>query len=183
MTAPESKKDSVEDARGTLGTFGGVFTPSILTILGIGLLSIAYGARRDAIAMKADTAAMLAAFMSTFAGTLNATQAYIVNDIYLKYIEPAAPNSRIKFINYGAGLIMVFISIILGFYAKDVNDILQWIVSGLYGGGVAVGASTSKMSKKKFSEFVEFIYSEGTERGVMWSEPSLDTYASYREAQ
>jgi hypothetical protein len=57
------------------------------------------------------------------------------------------------------------------------------IVSGLYGGGVAVGASTSKMSKKKFSEFVEFIYSEGTERGVMWSEPSLDTYASYREAQ
>jgi Na+/proline symporter len=82
-------------------------------------------------------AGLLAAFMSTFAGTLNATQAYIVNDIYLKYIEPAAPNSRIKFINYGAGLIMVFISIILGFYAKDVNDILQWIVSGLYGSYVA----------------------------------------------
>ncbi len=29
---------------------------------------------------------LLAAFMSTFAGTLNAAQAYIVNDIYLKYI-------------------------------------------------------------------------------------------------
>lgn len=82
-------------------------------------------------------AGLLAAFMSTFAGTLNATQAYIVNDIYLKHINPNAENTKIKFINYGAGLIMVLISIILGFYAKDVNDILQWIVSGLYGSYVA----------------------------------------------
>ncbi len=82
-------------------------------------------------------AGLLAAFMSTFAGTLNATQAYIVNDIYLKHIKPDAPDSKIKFINYGAGLLMVLISIVLGFYAKDVNDILQWIVSGLYGSYVA----------------------------------------------
>lgn len=32
---------------------------------------------------------------------------------------------------------MVLISIGLGFYAKNVNDILQWIVSGLYGSYVA----------------------------------------------
>ena len=82
-------------------------------------------------------AGLLAAFMSTFAGTLNATQAYLVNDIYLKYINPEAPSRKIKFMNYAAGLIMVFISIILGFYAKDVNDLLQWIVSGLYGSYVA----------------------------------------------
>jgi Na+/proline symporter len=82
-------------------------------------------------------AGLLAAFMSTFAGTLNATQAYIVNDIYLKHINPKAENRKIKFMNYGAGLLMVLISIILGFYAKDVNDILQWIVSGLYGSYVA----------------------------------------------
>ncbi len=80
-------------------------------------------------------AGLLAAFMSTFAGTLNATQAYIVNDIYLKYVNPKAENTQI--INYIAGLVMVFISILLGFYAKDVNDILQWIVSGLYGSYVA----------------------------------------------
>lgn len=82
-------------------------------------------------------AGLLAAFMSTFAGTLNATQAYIVNDIYLKHIKPNAPDTQIKFINYAAGLIMVAISIVLGFYAKDVNDVLQWIVSGLYGSYVA----------------------------------------------
>lgn len=82
-------------------------------------------------------AGLLAAFMSTFAGTLNATQAYIVNDIYLKHINPEASNTKIKFTNYTAGLIMVVVSIFLGFYAKDVNDILQWIVSGLYGSYVA----------------------------------------------
>jgi len=82
-------------------------------------------------------AGLLAAFMSTFAGTLNATQAYIVNDIYLKYINPKADNIKIKSINYIAGLVMVIISIIFGFFAKDVNDVLQWIVGGLYGSYVA----------------------------------------------
>ncbi len=82
-------------------------------------------------------AGLLAAFMSTFAGTLNAAQAYIVNDIYLKYINRDAPNVRVQAINYVAGLIMVVVSIIFGFFAKDVNDVLQWIVSGLYGSYVA----------------------------------------------
>lgn len=82
-------------------------------------------------------AGLLAAFMSTFAGTLNATQAYIVNDIYLKYINPQADNIKIKSINYVAGFIMVAISIVFGFFAKDVNDVLQWIVGGLYGSYVA----------------------------------------------
>ncbi len=82
-------------------------------------------------------AGLLAAFMSTFAGTLNAAQAYIVNDIYLKYINKTASNLKIKTINYVAGLIMVVVSVIFGFFAKDVNDVLQWIVSGLYGSYVA----------------------------------------------
>jgi len=82
-------------------------------------------------------AGLLAAFMSTFAGTLNAAQAYIVNDIYLKYLNPEADNKKIQGINYVAGLMMVAISIAFGFFAKDVNDVLQWIVSGLYGSYVA----------------------------------------------
>jgi len=82
-------------------------------------------------------AGLLAAFMSTFAGTLNAAQAYIVNDIYLKYINPKADNTKIKSINYVAGFSMVIVSIAFGFFAKDVNDVLQWIVGGLYGSYVA----------------------------------------------
>ncbi|QKJ29200.1 Na+:solute symporter [Mucilaginibacter mali] len=80
---------------------------------------------------------LLGAFMGTFSGTLNAAQAYIVNDIYLKYIRPDAPTKQIISMNYLVGIVVVFIGIVLGFYAKDVNSILQWIVSALYGGYVA----------------------------------------------
>ncbi|WP_339654373.1 sodium:solute symporter family protein, partial [uncultured Salegentibacter sp.] len=78
-------------------------------------------------------AGLLAAFMSTFAGTLNAAQAYIVNDIYLKYKNPLASSSKIKLMNYSSGIVVVLISIVLGFFVQDVNSILQWIVSALYG--------------------------------------------------
>ncbi len=82
-------------------------------------------------------AGLAAAFISTFAGTLNATQAYITNDIYLKHINPNAGNKEIRNVNWSAGIIMVVISMIMGLFAKDVNDMLQWIVSGLYGAYVA----------------------------------------------
>ena len=80
---------------------------------------------------------LLGAFMGTFSGTLNAAQAYIVNDIYLKYINPNAGTRRIITMNYLMGVVVVIIGIVLGFFAKDVNSILQWIVSALYGGYIA----------------------------------------------
>jgi len=78
-------------------------------------------------------AGLLAAFMSTFAGTLNAAQAYIVNDIYLKYMRPKASRRQISRTNYLTGIVVVAISIVFGIVALDVNDILQWIVSALWG--------------------------------------------------
>ncbi len=78
-------------------------------------------------------AGLLAAFMSTFAGTLNAAQAYLVNDIYLKHYNPTATPAKVKKMNYGSGILVVLVSIVLGFFIQDVNSILQWIVSALYG--------------------------------------------------
>ena len=80
---------------------------------------------------------LLGAFMGTFSGTLNAAQAYIVNDIYLKYFNPGASTRKIISMNYIVGILVVVIGIALGFFARNVNDILQWIVGGLYGGYVA----------------------------------------------
>lgn len=80
---------------------------------------------------------LLGAFMGTFSGTLNAAQAYIVNDIYLKYINPNAPTKKIISMNYIVGIVVVIVGIFFGFMANNVNDILQWIVGGLYGGYVA----------------------------------------------
>ncbi|MCF0064233.1 Na+:solute symporter [Dyadobacter chenwenxiniae] len=80
---------------------------------------------------------LMGAFMGTFAGTFNAAQAYLVNDIYLKSFNPKASNKQISRMNYLLGLVVVTISILLGFLAKDVNTILQWIVSALFGGYIA----------------------------------------------
>jgi len=78
-------------------------------------------------------AGLIAAFMSTFAGTLNAAQAYLVNDIYIKYVKPEANNREIKRMNYLTGIVVVIVSIILGFFAENVNSVLNIIVSVLYG--------------------------------------------------
>ncbi len=80
---------------------------------------------------------LLGAFMGTFSGTLNAAQAYIVNDIYLKYIEPNAGTKKVINVTYLVGGVVVLIGIVLGMYVKNVNTVLQWIVSGLYGGYIA----------------------------------------------
>jgi solute:Na+ symporter, SSS family len=80
---------------------------------------------------------LLGAFMGTFSGTLNAAQAYITNDIYLKYVNPHASNKKVMTVNYASGIVVVVVGVIIGFFAKDVNSVLQWIVSGLYGGYIA----------------------------------------------
>jgi SSS family solute:Na+ symporter len=80
---------------------------------------------------------LLGAFMGTFSGTVNAAQAYVVNDIYLKYINPQASTSRIISTNYLVGVLVVAAGVALGFLAKDVNTVLQFIVSALYGGYIA----------------------------------------------
>jgi len=85
-------------------------------------------------------AGLLAAFLGTFAGTLNAAQAYIMNDFYLKYLRPRAGNREVSFMGYITGIAIVTVSILIGMFAMDaqtVNRMLQWIVSGLYGGYVA----------------------------------------------
>ncbi len=85
-------------------------------------------------------AGLLAAFLGTFAGTLNAAQAYIMNDFYLKYLRPRAGNREVTLMSYATGIVVVVASILIGMFAKDaktVDKLLQWIVSGLYGGYVA----------------------------------------------
>ena len=94
-------------------------------------------------------AGLIAAFMSTFAGTLNAAQAYLVNDIYLKYKNPNASTNQVKNMNYLTGIVVVVISIVLGFYAEDVNSVLNIIVSVLYGS--YVGANILKWHWWRFN--------------------------------
>ncbi|HAC22322.1 MAG TPA: sodium:solute symporter, partial [Porphyromonadaceae bacterium] len=82
-------------------------------------------------------AGLLAAFMSTFASTVNAAPAYIVNDIYLKYINPTASAKTQIRASYLVSVLVVVVSTCFGFFVENINSVLQWIVSALYGGYIA----------------------------------------------
>lgn len=81
-------------------------------------------------------AGLIAAFMSTFASTVNAAPAYLVNDIYLRYINPGASNKTLIRASYIVSVSVVVISTVIGLYVQSINSMLQWLVSGLWGGYV-----------------------------------------------
>lgn len=82
-------------------------------------------------------AGLLAAFMGTFAAFINAAPAYIVNDLYKKYIRPDAPQKTYVRFSYLSSLVLVIIGIIAGFFANSINGLTLWITSALYGGYAA----------------------------------------------
>jgi Na+/proline symporter len=82
-------------------------------------------------------AGLLAAFMSTFAATVNAAPPYIVNDIYKRYINPNADPKKYVRLSYVASLVLVVAGIAFGYIVESINDITLWIVGALWGGYAA----------------------------------------------
>jgi len=82
-------------------------------------------------------AALLAAFMATYSATVNAAPAYIVNDIYKRYINPTAEQKTLVRVSYATSIIVVVIGTGIGFFVGSVSAIVAWILSALYGGYAA----------------------------------------------
>lgn len=82
-------------------------------------------------------AALLAAFMSTYAATVNAAPAYVVNDIYKRYISPNADDKTYVRMSYLTSVVVVLAGTAFGFVIDDLKDVVNWIVGALYGGYVA----------------------------------------------
>ncbi|MEX2309517.1 MAG: sodium:solute symporter family protein [Pirellulales bacterium] len=82
-------------------------------------------------------AGLLAAFMSTFSGTINAAAAYLVNDLYKRYVRPEAEQRVYVRASYAASLAVVVVGCTAGYYTPSVADAVIWIVSGLWGGYAA----------------------------------------------
>ncbi len=76
-------------------------------------------------------AALLASFMSTFVSTVNSGAAYIVNDIYKRYINPHAPPKRYVWLAWITSSAVILVGIGFGFVTKNVHGVTEWIVSAL----------------------------------------------------
>ena len=82
-------------------------------------------------------AGLLAAFMSTFDSTINAGAAYIVNDVYKRYINPdSRPRTYVR-LGYLCTLLLLITGILVGFRMGSIDKMTKWIAAALYGGYVA----------------------------------------------
>jgi solute:Na+ symporter, SSS family len=76
-------------------------------------------------------AALLASFMSTFVSTVNSGAAYVVNDIYKRYLNPKAPPKRMVALGWITSSAVVLLGIAFGMATKSVHGVTEWIVSAL----------------------------------------------------
>jgi SSS family solute:Na+ symporter len=81
-------------------------------------------------------AGLLAAFMSTFDSTINAGAAYIVNDVYKRYISPNSSQKTYVRLSYIATIALLIIGILVGLRMQSIDQITKWIAAALYGGYV-----------------------------------------------
>jgi solute:Na+ symporter, SSS family len=80
---------------------------------------------------------LLAAFMSSFSGTINAAAAYVVNDVYKRYMRPAATDREYIYASYAASVLLVVVGCTAGYFAPSVHQATDWIVSALWSGYAA----------------------------------------------
>jgi SSS family solute:Na+ symporter len=81
-------------------------------------------------------AGLLAAFMSNFAATLNAAPAYIVNDIYKRFMNPnSSAQTQVRLSRIWSVIVLV-VGILFGLLTNRITDVMMWIVGALYGGYV-----------------------------------------------
>jgi Na+/proline symporter len=81
-------------------------------------------------------AGFMAAFMSNFAATLNAAPAYLVNDVYKRFISPGVASRKAVNLSRLASFVILAMGIALGLMTTRITDVLMWLVGALYSGFV-----------------------------------------------
>jgi Na+/proline symporter len=81
-------------------------------------------------------AGLLAAFMSNFAATINAAPAYLVNDIYKRFINPQSSPQRQVTLSRLASLLVLAVGILFGLLTTRITEVMMWIVGALFSGYV-----------------------------------------------
>ncbi|WOI53465.1 sodium:solute symporter family protein [Parvularcula sp. LCG005] len=111
-------------AQGSAADFEAILPFALSEFIPAGLLGLAL-------------AGLLAAFMSSFAAPLNAAPAYVVNDIYKKYINPNASDRTYMRLSYLVSALFVIIGTFAGLFLTSIDGVVNIVIAGLYGGYTA----------------------------------------------
>jgi hypothetical protein len=79
-------------------------------------------------------AALLSGFLATFSSTVNGGAAYLVKDVYQRYINPnAAPRTLIR-ASYLASSLLILTGIVISYFGTSINTAFLWIFGTLAAG-------------------------------------------------
>jgi solute:Na+ symporter, SSS family len=104
--------------------------PNLEALLGMVIMQLPEGIKGLIMA------GMLAAFMSTFSAVVNSGPAYIVNDIYRKYINPNASQKKYINVSYISCTAIVLIGLLIGLGVNNISTMFDLITGGLFAGFV-----------------------------------------------
>jgi Na+/proline symporter len=77
---------------------------------------------------------LIAAAMSTYDSTINAGGAYIVNDIYRRFINPHASEKKLMRLSVISTVGITIVCLMLASFIESINQIWSWISMAFFGG-------------------------------------------------
>ncbi len=79
-------------------------------------------------------AALLSGFLATFSSTVNGGAAYLVKDVYQRYINPDADNKQLVWISYVSSALLIIVGLIISVFGTSINTAFLWIFGTLAAG-------------------------------------------------
>ncbi len=79
-------------------------------------------------------AALLSGFLATFSSTVNGGAAYLVKDVYQRYINPEADNKKLVWISYLSSTLLIVVGLIISIFGTSINTAFLWIFGTLAAG-------------------------------------------------
>jgi Na+/proline symporter len=79
-------------------------------------------------------AALLSGFLATFSSTVNGGAAYLVKDVYQRYINPQASQRTLIRASYVASSLLIITGIVISYFGTSINTAFLWIFGTLAAG-------------------------------------------------
>ncbi len=79
-------------------------------------------------------AALLSGFLATFSSTVNGGAAYLVKDVYQRYINPNASDQTLIRASYVSSALLIVVGLIISIFGTSINTAFLWIFGTLAAG-------------------------------------------------
>ena len=79
-------------------------------------------------------AALLSGFLATFSSTVNGGAAYLVKDIYQRYINPNADSKKLVRVSYLSSTLLILTGLVISVFGTSINTAFLWIFGTLAAG-------------------------------------------------